>query len=191
MLPLFDLSPDDVVADFGCGNGVLLELVAPRVREYVGVDFSEEFVRAAERRRDAPASATGRSTAATSSRSATRTRTGSTPRSRSISPSTSTTTSSCASSAPFTDRSSRARRSTAHAECRVLHGAAEGARHPDAGRRPRRCSRCRAPRGAARASAASRTSGSRISRTICMSPRSSMGSADCRSSAGSFERGCS
>ena len=53
MLPLFDLSPDAVVADFGCGNGVLLELVAPMVREYVGVDFSEEFVRAAERRRDA------------------------------------------------------------------------------------------------------------------------------------------
>lgn len=53
LLPFFDLSPEDVVADFGCGNGVLLELVAPRVREYVGVDFSEQFVRAAERRRDA------------------------------------------------------------------------------------------------------------------------------------------
>lgn len=52
MLPLFDLSAGDVIADFGCGNGVLLELVAPKVREYVGVDFSEEFVRAAERRRD-------------------------------------------------------------------------------------------------------------------------------------------
>ena len=25
MLPFFDLSSDDVVADFGCGNGVLLE----------------------------------------------------------------------------------------------------------------------------------------------------------------------
>src|SRR4051794_36936312 len=53
MLPLFDLSPGDVVADFGCGNGVLLELIAPGVREYIGVDFSDEFVRAAERRRDA------------------------------------------------------------------------------------------------------------------------------------------
>jgi cyclopropane fatty-acyl-phospholipid synthase-like methyltransferase len=53
LLPFFDLSPDDEVADFGCGNGVLLELIAPRVRAYVGVDFSEEFVRAAERRRDA------------------------------------------------------------------------------------------------------------------------------------------
>jgi 2-polyprenyl-6-hydroxyphenyl methylase / 3-demethylubiquinone-9 3-methyltransferase len=53
MLPLFDLSSGDEVADFGCGNGVLLELVSPRVRAYTGVDFSKEFVRAAERRRDA------------------------------------------------------------------------------------------------------------------------------------------
>ena len=53
MLPLFDLSGQEVVADFGCGNGVLLDLIGPRVREYVGVDFSEAFVRAAERRRDA------------------------------------------------------------------------------------------------------------------------------------------
>jgi len=55
MLPFFDLSPGSEVADFGCGNGVLLKLVAPRVHAYVGVDFSEEFVRAAERRRDAGA----------------------------------------------------------------------------------------------------------------------------------------
>src|SRR3977135_311121 len=53
MLPFFDLSGDEVVADFACGNGVLLELISPRVREYIGVDFSEAFVRAAERRRDA------------------------------------------------------------------------------------------------------------------------------------------
>src|ERR1700682_5282817 len=53
MLPFFGLSGREVVADFGCGNGVLLELIGPRVREYVGVDFSEAFVRAAERRRDA------------------------------------------------------------------------------------------------------------------------------------------
>jgi cyclopropane fatty-acyl-phospholipid synthase-like methyltransferase len=52
MLPFFDLAGDQIVADFGCGNGVLLELIAPRVREYVGVDFSEAFVRAAEQRRD-------------------------------------------------------------------------------------------------------------------------------------------
>jgi cyclopropane fatty-acyl-phospholipid synthase-like methyltransferase len=52
MLPYFDLSGQEVVADFGCGNGVLLELIASRVRDYVGVDFSEEFIRAAEQRRD-------------------------------------------------------------------------------------------------------------------------------------------
>ena len=52
MLPFFELSGRETVADFGCGNGVLLEIVGPHVREYVGVDFSEAFVRAAERRRD-------------------------------------------------------------------------------------------------------------------------------------------
>ena len=53
LLPFFELSGHEVVADFGCGNGVLLELIGPHVHEYVGVDFSEAFVRAAERRRDA------------------------------------------------------------------------------------------------------------------------------------------
>jgi cyclopropane fatty-acyl-phospholipid synthase-like methyltransferase len=53
MLPFFELSAGDLVADFGCGNGVLLEMIAASVREYVGVDFSEEFIRAAERRRAA------------------------------------------------------------------------------------------------------------------------------------------
>jgi 2-polyprenyl-6-hydroxyphenyl methylase / 3-demethylubiquinone-9 3-methyltransferase len=55
MLPFLNLSGQEVVADFGCGNGVLLELIASRVREYVGIDFSEEFIRAAEQRRDAGA----------------------------------------------------------------------------------------------------------------------------------------
>ena len=53
MRPFFRLSGDEVVADFGCGNGVLLEVLSSRVRSYVGVDFSEAFVREAERRRDA------------------------------------------------------------------------------------------------------------------------------------------
>ena len=50
MVPFFELDGRDVVADFGCGNGVLLELIGARVGEYVGVDFSEAFVRAAQRR---------------------------------------------------------------------------------------------------------------------------------------------
>ena len=53
MVPFFELAGHEVVADFGCGNGVLLELIGSRVGEYVGVDFSEAFVHAAERRRDA------------------------------------------------------------------------------------------------------------------------------------------
>jgi SAM-dependent methyltransferase len=53
MQPFFELSGHEIVADFGCGNGVLLEIIGPRVHEYVGVDFSDAFVRAAERRRDA------------------------------------------------------------------------------------------------------------------------------------------
>jgi cyclopropane fatty-acyl-phospholipid synthase-like methyltransferase len=52
MLPFFELSGREIVADFGCGNGVLLELISPHVHEYVGIDFSEAFIRAAERRRD-------------------------------------------------------------------------------------------------------------------------------------------
>src|SRR5262245_42740037 len=50
LLPFLDLSSDDTVVDVGCGNGVLLELIAPLVRDYVGVDFSEPFVREALRR---------------------------------------------------------------------------------------------------------------------------------------------
>jgi 2-polyprenyl-6-hydroxyphenyl methylase / 3-demethylubiquinone-9 3-methyltransferase len=53
LLPLFALSREAQVADFGCGNGVLLQIIASRIREYVGIDFSEPFIRAAERRRDA------------------------------------------------------------------------------------------------------------------------------------------
>jgi cyclopropane fatty-acyl-phospholipid synthase-like methyltransferase len=53
LLPFVPLTGGEVVADFGCGNGVLLELIASRIREYVGVDFSEAFVREADRRRRA------------------------------------------------------------------------------------------------------------------------------------------
>jgi SAM-dependent methyltransferase len=53
MLPFFALSPEACVADFGCGNGVLLEIITSRIGRYVGIDFSEPFIRAAEHRRAA------------------------------------------------------------------------------------------------------------------------------------------
>lgn len=53
LLPLMGLKPDDAVADFACGTGALMELVAPRVARYVGTDFSEPCIRAAQARRDA------------------------------------------------------------------------------------------------------------------------------------------
>lgn len=40
------------VADFACGNGMLMELVAPHVGSYVGVDFCEEFVEAGNAKRE-------------------------------------------------------------------------------------------------------------------------------------------
>jgi 2-polyprenyl-6-hydroxyphenyl methylase / 3-demethylubiquinone-9 3-methyltransferase len=53
LVPLFGLAGHERVADFGCGNGTLLELISGRVAEYVGVDFSDPFVREARRRQAA------------------------------------------------------------------------------------------------------------------------------------------
>jgi len=53
MVPLFELTGRPRVADFGCGNGVLLDFIHDRVAEYVGVDFSDAFVREARRRQAA------------------------------------------------------------------------------------------------------------------------------------------
>jgi 2-polyprenyl-6-hydroxyphenyl methylase / 3-demethylubiquinone-9 3-methyltransferase len=52
LLPHMTLAADAVVADYGCGNGVLAQVLAGKVARYVGVDFSEAFVEVAERRRD-------------------------------------------------------------------------------------------------------------------------------------------
>ncbi len=52
LLRLMDLGPQCILADFACGNGMLMELVAPMVQEYVGVDFSQRFIEAANRKRD-------------------------------------------------------------------------------------------------------------------------------------------
>jgi cyclopropane fatty-acyl-phospholipid synthase-like methyltransferase len=51
LLDLAPLADTDRVADFGCGNGLLMQHIAHRVKAYVGVDFSAPFVEAAERRK--------------------------------------------------------------------------------------------------------------------------------------------
>ncbi len=41
------LNSDSIVADFGCGNGMMMPLIAHKVDRYIGVDFSEPFIQAA------------------------------------------------------------------------------------------------------------------------------------------------
>jgi 2-polyprenyl-6-hydroxyphenyl methylase / 3-demethylubiquinone-9 3-methyltransferase len=43
------LCPEDEIVDFGCGNGMMLPLLASKVKSYTGVDFSQAFIDAAER----------------------------------------------------------------------------------------------------------------------------------------------
>jgi 2-polyprenyl-3-methyl-5-hydroxy-6-metoxy-1,4-benzoquinol methylase len=50
LLPLMELSANERVVDLGCGSGLLVPFVAHRVREYLGIDFSEEFIRIANRK---------------------------------------------------------------------------------------------------------------------------------------------
>lgn len=50
LVPMMTLRPDDELADFACGNAMLLPLVADRVKHYHGIDFSSDFIQAAERR---------------------------------------------------------------------------------------------------------------------------------------------
>jgi 2-polyprenyl-6-hydroxyphenyl methylase/3-demethylubiquinone-9 3-methyltransferase len=45
-----DLAPEMTVADLGCGNGLLLDVIAHRVGHYFGVDFSDEFIAEARSR---------------------------------------------------------------------------------------------------------------------------------------------
>ncbi|MCA9450754.1 MAG: hypothetical protein KC931_26770, partial [Candidatus Omnitrophica bacterium] len=43
-LRFVNFNPEDRVVDFACGNGLLLDLIHGRVKEYVGVDFPSEFI---------------------------------------------------------------------------------------------------------------------------------------------------
>lgn len=47
LMKYIHLNGDYCVADFACGNGMLMSLVAPQVASYIGVDFSEDFIRGA------------------------------------------------------------------------------------------------------------------------------------------------
>lgn len=47
-----NLKRDYDVADFACGNGMLMESVAPIVNSYVGIDFSPPFIKAANEKKE-------------------------------------------------------------------------------------------------------------------------------------------
>jgi 2-polyprenyl-6-hydroxyphenyl methylase / 3-demethylubiquinone-9 3-methyltransferase len=40
------------VADFACGNGMLMEFIAPKVKTYIGIDFSDPFIKAANEKKE-------------------------------------------------------------------------------------------------------------------------------------------
>ena len=42
-----DLRSDYCVADYACGSGMLMPYIAPKVNSYIGIDFSQEFIDAA------------------------------------------------------------------------------------------------------------------------------------------------
>lgn len=50
ILDAIALNPTDAVLDVGCGDAMILPLVADRIGSYVGVDFSPPFIEAAQRR---------------------------------------------------------------------------------------------------------------------------------------------
>ena len=51
LLKLIELKGDLVVADFACGNGIMLEFLDQKVGEYFGVDFSPSAIKNAEIRK--------------------------------------------------------------------------------------------------------------------------------------------
>jgi 2-polyprenyl-3-methyl-5-hydroxy-6-metoxy-1,4-benzoquinol methylase len=50
LVQYIDLPKDSTVADFGCGNGMLLTCIYDQVRMYYGVDFSDFFITSARNR---------------------------------------------------------------------------------------------------------------------------------------------
>lgn len=50
LVPRLRLRGDETLADFACGNAMLLPLIHAQLRSYHGVDFSEDFIRVARER---------------------------------------------------------------------------------------------------------------------------------------------
>lgn len=50
LVPMMQLTGNERIADFACGNAMLLPLISDKVRHYDGIDFSEDFIGAAKRR---------------------------------------------------------------------------------------------------------------------------------------------
>lgn len=50
LIPFLHLKGNEELADFACGNAMLLPFVHDRVAHYYGVDFSEDFIEAARQR---------------------------------------------------------------------------------------------------------------------------------------------
>lgn len=53
LISMMDLKGGESIADFACGNAMLLPLVSTKASHYYGVDFSSDFIDAAIRRADA------------------------------------------------------------------------------------------------------------------------------------------
>lgn len=53
LVPGMALTPTTRLVDYACGNAMLLGEVHDKVQHYVGVDFSEDFIAAAQRRAEA------------------------------------------------------------------------------------------------------------------------------------------
>jgi len=52
LIKYIDFNKEDRVADFACGNGILLDLIYNKVFSYDGIDFSEDFIQLAKKRKD-------------------------------------------------------------------------------------------------------------------------------------------
>lgn len=50
ILKIINLKKTDIVLDAGCGNGLLLDFISNKINVYYGVDFSEDFIKAAKSR---------------------------------------------------------------------------------------------------------------------------------------------